>query len=773
MAVGSAMTSAGSTMTKGLTVPILGAGVAAVKIGGDFEEQMGRVKAISGATGDSFEDLRDQAIDLGAKTAFSAKESAAGMENLASAGFDAKEIMAAMPGLLDLAAVSGGDVALASENAATALRGFGLDAEQAGHVADVFARAAADTNAEVADMGEAMKYIAPVANAMGISLEEAAAAVGIMSDAGVKGSQAGTTLRGALARLAKPTKAMNEKMEELGISFYDGEGKMVSLQDQIGILQGAFEGLTDKQKNNALVTLYGQNSLSGMMALVEKGPGALGKLTDSLKNSDGAADEMARTMQDNMNSSIEQMLGAFESAAIVIQDILSPAIRKVADSIGGMVEKFVSAPESMQKLVLAIAAFVAAIGPVLLVVGSLITWFAKLKVAVAFLSTSLPALGPIFTLLTGPIGIIIAAITALVAILVYLYNTNETVREVIQSVWQFILTTIQTVISAVSAFVMDIWGQLTEWWKANGEEIKQAASIVWQGISDVITAVMNILSPYIKTAWELIKAIVSAVWDQIKIAVETTMNLILGIIQIITGVINGDWESVWEGIKKVTITILEAIKNTFLNVLGLIKDIVLSALNVVLKIFENILELMKNVVKTGLEKVKDFFDALGDIDLFAAGSKIIEGFLKGLEDKFNAVKDFIGGIADWIEEHKGPISYDKKLLIPAGKSIMEGLNKGLESEFESVQRTINVMADAVSEYFDMNNSISSSSLNLNGNIKTSQTLSLAENIGQRPLYVTVQSNLNGKIIASETAPYMATELQNAQGKTNFARGRRS
>ncbi|WP_445449955.1 phage tail tape measure protein, partial [Enterococcus faecalis] len=287
MAVGSTMQTAGKSMTKLLTVPILGAGIAAAKIGGDFEEQMSRVKAISGATGSSFDQLKQQAIDLGAKTAFSAKESAAGMENLASAGFDANEIMSAMPGLLDLAAVSGGDVALASENAATALRGFGLDASQAGHVADVFARAAADTNAEVADMGEAMKYIAPVANAMGISLEESAAAIGIMSDAGIKGSQAGTSLRGALSRLAKPTDPMIAKMEELGLSFYDAEGNMKSLKDQIGMLQHAFKGLTPEQQQNALVTLYGQESLSGMMALIDKGPDSLGKLTNSLKDSNG------------------------------------------------------------------------------------------------------------------------------------------------------------------------------------------------------------------------------------------------------------------------------------------------------------------------------------------------------------------------------------------------------------------------------------------------------------------------------------------------------
>ena len=186
-AVGKVMQGTGAAMTKYITTPLIGVGVASAKVGGDFEAQMSRVKAISGATGDTFEQMKQQAIDLGAKTAFSAKESAAGMENLASAGFSAQEIMKAMPGLLDLAAVSGGDVALASENTATALRGFGLEASEAGHVADVFARAAADTNAEVGDMGEALKYVAPVANSMGISLEETAAAIGIMSDAGVKG----------------------------------------------------------------------------------------------------------------------------------------------------------------------------------------------------------------------------------------------------------------------------------------------------------------------------------------------------------------------------------------------------------------------------------------------------------------------------------------------------------------------------------------------------------------------------------------------------------
>lgn len=542
------MQTAGKSMTKLLTVPILGAGIAAAKIGGDFEEQMSRVKAISGATGSSFDQLKQQAIDLGAKTAFSAKESAAGMENLASAGFGANEIMAAMPGLLDLAAVSGGDVALASENAATALRGFGLEASQAGHVADVFARAAADTNAEVADMGEAMKYIAPVANAMGISLEESAAAIGIMSDAGIKGSQAGTSLRGALSRLAKPTDPMIAKMDELGLSFYDAEGNMKSLKDQVGMLQQAFKGLTPEQQQNALVTLYGQESLSGMMALIDKGPDSLGKLTNSLKDSNGAADEMARTMQDNMKSSIEQMLGAFESAAIVIQGIIAPAIRGVADTIGGLVQKFVDAPEPIQKMVLVIAGLVAAIGPLLFIGGSMIVWFAKLKVAVGFLSTSFPALGGVFTALTGPVGIIIGIIALLVGAFILAWNTSEGFRNAVTAIWESIKNTISFAVQTVSNTITRIFGSVVQWWKANNEEIAAAVNAIWNGkIGQFIRDAMGVIQGVIAGVWTAIKGITEGVWTAISAVIEGALRVIQGLIKFVLGVLSGDWSMAWEG----------------------------------------------------------------------------------------------------------------------------------------------------------------------------------------------------------------------------------
>ena len=257
-ALGSSLTSVGTSLTTGLTLPIVGIGTASVSAAASFEEAMSEVQALTGATGSEFDALSEQAQELGASTRYSATEASNAMSELASAGFTTSEIMSAMPGLLDLAASGNVDLATAAGIASSTLRGFGLEASETAHVSDVLAEAAARTNAGITDTGEAMKYIAPVASAMGISIEEVTAAIGLLSNAGIQGGQAGTVLRSALSRLASPSAEAAELMGQLGFNAYDAQGKMLPLKDIIGNLETATAGLTDEQKQNAIVTIFGQ-----------------------------------------------------------------------------------------------------------------------------------------------------------------------------------------------------------------------------------------------------------------------------------------------------------------------------------------------------------------------------------------------------------------------------------------------------------------------------------------------------------------------------------
>jgi TP901 family phage tail tape measure protein len=888
--VGQVATSTGKTLTKAVTVPIVGIGIAAAKVGGDFEAQMSRVKAISGATGSSFEELRQQAIDLGAKTAFSAKESAAGMENLASAGFDAKEIMEAMPGLLDLAAVSGGDVALASENAATALRGFNLDASQSGHVANVFARAAADTNAEVGDMGEAMKYIAPVANTMGLSLEETAAAIGIMSDAGVKGSQAGTTLRGALSRLAKPTKPMIEKMQELGVSFYDASGKMIPLKDQISVLKKSFTGLTQEQKNNALVTLYGQESLSGMVALVDKGPDALGKLTTSLQDSDGAADKMARTMQDNMNSSLEQMMGAFESAAIVIQKILAPAVRKVADSISGLVDKFVSAPEPVQKMIVTIGLIAAAIGPLLVIFGQAVVTLQRVKVGFLALRSGLALIGSSFTAISLPVLGIIAAIAAVIAIGILVYKNWDKISKFGKEVW----TNVKKFASDAAEGIKEKWGDITQWFSDTWNNIKNGAKGLWdgtiQGAKDAVDSVKNAwngikewfanlwkgttsglssawdsvtttLAPFVETIktifqpmleffsglWDQVKTIFSSAWEIIKTVVMGPVLLLIDLItgdfnqfkedfamlwqtlftniqtlvttfvQIIVGfftawgqTVSNIWSTVvdtiqslwgafttwvinmaksivdgivngWNSFKQGTVDLWNAtvqwVKDTWASFKQWVIDSANAIVNGVKQGWENlkqgtidlwngmvnglkgIWDGLKQSVSDLIDNVVGIFNTLKNINLLDIGKAIIDGFVKGLKQKWEDGMKFISGIGDWIREHKGPIRKDRKLLTPAGNAIMNGLNSGLTGGFRDVQSNVSGMGDMIANAINSDYSvdIGANVAAANRSISSQVSHDVNLNQGKQPALFNVR-------LGNQNFKAFVDDISNAQGQ---------
>lgn len=394
--IASSLTKTGAVLSATVTAPIIAFAKETYNIGTDFQAQMSRVQGISEATDTQLKQLTQTAKALGASSTFSASQAAEGMEYLASAGFKVDEIIAAMPGMLDLAASSGEDLGTSADIAASILRGFGMEASEAAHVADVLAKNAANTNAAVYDTGEAMKFVAPLANTMGLSFEEVTAAIGLMANAGIKGSQAGTTLRGALSRLAKPTKVMQETMDELGLSFYDSTGKMKSLPDMISMLQTSMSGLTEEQQQNALVTLFGQEALSGMMVLLEAGPEALAEMAAAYENCDGAASEMAEIMLNNLKGAMEGFNGAVETAQLNLYDRFAPAMTEAVQKATELVNSFNLLDDATKETVYKVVGLAAAAGPAMIGLGGVVGAVGKL----------LPLMGA----LISPLGIVTAGV---------------------------------------------------------------------------------------------------------------------------------------------------------------------------------------------------------------------------------------------------------------------------------------------------------------------------------------------------------------------------
>lgn len=637
--VGGKITSVGKSLSTSVTLPLVGLGTAAVNAGMNFEEGMSRVKAISGAAGDDFERLNKQALKLGSDTAFSAKEAAEGMENLASAGFYVDEIMTAMPGMLDLAASSGAGIATSSDIAASALRGFGLEASQAGHVSDVLAKAAADTNAGIVDMGEALKYVAPNAKAAGLNIEEISAAIGIMANVGIKGSQAGTTLRSALISLADPSKEAKKAMEAIGFSAFDSQGKMLPLKDIIANLQNGIKGLSEQEKQAALSTIFGKEAMSGMLSIVQAGPNELEKLTQSFKNSDGSAKKMAGTMQDNLKGSIEQMKGSLETAGIQISQAFAPHIKQVAGLIGNLADKFANLSPASQKTILVIAGIAAAIGPLIIGIGQVISAVGAISGVIASVSGAIAAaggatsaLGAVFTALTGPVGIAIAVIAGLVAVGVLLYKNWDTIKNTASAIWQALTTSISNSVTAIKTAIISTWESIKAVVLPIVEGIANVIKTIWDGvktgfaflwevikaifisawtiISSIVQTYINIVTAVISVAWQLIQTVTTTVWNAVSGVISTVWNGIVSFLNpIIQGIVNA-LTVAWNTIKSVTTTVFNAVSSIINTVWKSIVNFITPIINSIVSTLTTAWNAIKSVTSTVWNSIQSALNAV-------------------------------------------------------------------------------------------------------------------------------------------------------------------
>ncbi|WAX12216.1 minor tail protein [Clostridium phage CS266P3] len=641
----SAFKTTGGMLSKSVTLPLVGVGVAAVKTASDFEAGMSEVKAISGATGSEFDALRDKAIEMGAKTKFSASDSADAFKYMAMAGWDASQMMDGIAGIMDLAAASGEDLATTSDIVTDALTAFGLQASDSAHFADVLAQASSKSNTNVGLMGETFKYVAPVAGALGYSIEDTAVAIGLMANSGIKGSQAGTALRSTITRLAKPVGEAKDAVEELGISITNADGTMKPLSQTMVELREKFAGLTEEQKAQYAAMLAGQEGMSGLLAIVNASDEDFQKLTDEINNANGAAEDMASVMMDNTAGAVEQLKGALESAGILIGEKLTPYIRDLAEWITGLVEKFNNLSDEQQDNIVKWGLILAAIGPVLLILSKVISIVSVAMKAFGLLRTAIVGLTTAFRLLrvgnlavmtamggipkavagivtaisgiTAPIMAVVAVVGVLIGAFVTLWKTNEDFRNKMTQIWNKIRISIDGffdgVVERINALGFDF------------ESITEVIKAVWLALCDILAPVFE------------------GAFNTIAIVLDGVFKLVLSVMDIFIGLFTGNMEQFGDGIKGIISGIVETFADLGSNILGAIGDI-----------GAEILE------KLGFEKAaegfQDFFDTLSELFgqipelLSSAIDTIVSFFTETIPNAFNSAIEAVQGFVDNIIE---------------------------------------------------------------------------------------------------------------------------
>ena len=703
---GKQMTSAGKTMSAGVTAPVLAIGTASLKTAMDFEYGMDKVKSISSATASEMDLLTAKAKEMGAKTKFSATESADAFSYMAMAGWKTQDMLSGIEGIMYLAGATGEDLASTSDIVTDALTAFGLQAKDTNRFVDVLAQTANASNTSVSLMGETFKFVAPVAGALGYSIEDTSTAIGIMANSGIKASQAGTALRSLLTNLSKPTDSMKKAMDKLGISLTDNEGNMKSFSEVMGDLRNGFSTLSEAEKAQYAATIAGKTGMSGLLAIVNSSEEDFNTLAGAIYNADGAAKQMYDTANDNLTGKMTVLKSTIESISISIGERLTPYIGKLTEFVQGLADKFNSLSDEQLDTIIKFAGIAAAIGPVLIVVGKATTGFGKLLKSTKSIVSGIKAVRSAFSSVSSFIGIlnpklllVVAIVGAVAAIAYVVYKNWDKIKPVFDKVGnalklcvtemkanleQFVgkakeniekikekfnefVQKCKDTKDKVTGFFTNIKNSIVDWYNGCVTKFKNFIG----SCADMVAKVKGHIVAFISKFTEA-KNSLSAIIGNIKGYFDGIKTTLGGVISFITGVFTGNWSRAWQGIKDI-----------FKGIFGSISSVVKAPLNAVIGLINGAIGAINKISFTVPEWVpglggKTFGASLPKIPYLYKGTNFFSGGPAVIHDKGAEIVDLPRGTR----------------VIPHDKSLNEAYKMGKNSgKGKSV--TIAKLADTI------------------------------------------------------------------------------
>ena len=671
---GKAMTNAGKTLSTNVTAPLAGLATVSVATVANFDDSMSQVAAISGATGNDLEKLRDLAKDLGATTRYSASEAADAMTYLALAGYDTNQILSATPGMLNLAAAAGMDLATAADIVTDTMSGFQMNAEKAGEAADIFAAASSKSNTNVEQLGEAMKYASSTANAAGMDLAQTAAVLGVLADSGIKGGMAGTTFNAMLRDLKKANEEGKLAIEGTTIALYNQDGSMRDLGAVMADVEKATEGMTTAQRDAALSAIFGEQAIRGVNILLATGSERYKELEQAMYDSTGASQKMAETMEDNVagafrafKSQVEGILIQIgEQLAPILRDTIIPLLSSFGEKISNLIKWFAGLDEGTKRTIITILGIAAAVGPVLIIlgkvvgaIGTMIGTFSKLKTAWGAVTTVSNLFNA--SLLANPITWVIAGIMALIAAIILLWQNWDTVSQWLSDSWEWLKETATAVFQAIADFFTNIWESIKETAITVWTAITEFFSNTWNGIKETVSTVFQAIADFFTGIWEGIKEKAITVWTAITEFLSNTWNGIKETVSTVFQAIADFFTNIWENIKQIFNKALEAIKNTINNVWNGVKNVTSTVWNGIASVITGIVDGIKNAIGTAFNWIKDtitdvwngvkdttksIWDSM--VTIIKASVNGIISIINGLIGALNRVQIKIPKVPDWI-----------------------------------------------------------------------------------------------------------------------------